>query len=565
MLVAVSSLAPDAQAVPVACDPAALVSAIETANESAGTTTLDLAPACIYTLTVPHNAWYGPNALPPITSTLVLEGHGAEIRGLGATPFRLFYVSGGLQLPAGSLTLRQLTLSGGRAKGGDSSFGGAGAGMGGAIFNQGTLVLDAVTLTGNTAQGGAIGNNAYAGGGMGEDAQGYTSGGFGPGFKGGFGGLGGSAGTNSGGGGGGFLAGANGANGSAGAIGADGGGSGGLGSGRADGGKGGNVGQGMNAGGAGGGGVGGGGGAGAGSGPGNGGNFGFGGHSGGGTGGSGGFGGGGGWAGGGFGTTGGAGGFGGGGAGSIGGVAGFGGFGGGNGSPNNGNGGGGGGLGGAVFNHGGTVAAVNTTMTGNSALGGSVPAGQSGTPSQPGRGLGGALFNLNGDAVLTFCTLAANTTSGGGADGTQVYTAAFGYTIADGSALVAQQSLDDSILWATPESGVALVVHRVDTFPNVAQLVRADANIVQGTTLLGAPLESGPATFDIDPELGPLAENGGPTKTMALPVSSVAVDLGEDGEVTTDQRGTVRDATPDVGAYELVKPPGEVVFGDGFE
>ena len=64
----------------------------------------------------------------------------------------------------GSLTLQNLTLSGGTAqgyKGGNSTQGGAGggsAGLGGAIFNQGTLTILDCTLSGNTAQGGGGGS-----------------------------------------------------------------------------------------------------------------------------------------------------------------------------------------------------------------------------------------------------------------------------------------------------------------------------------------------------------------------------------------------------------------------
>ena len=55
----------------------------------------------------------------------------------------------------GNLTLRNLELNGGLARGGNAGAGGGGgAGMGGAIFNQGTLLLDGVTATANTAQGG---------------------------------------------------------------------------------------------------------------------------------------------------------------------------------------------------------------------------------------------------------------------------------------------------------------------------------------------------------------------------------------------------------------------------
>ena len=60
------------------------------------------------------------------------------------------------------------------------------------------------------------------------------------------------------------------------------------------------------------------------------------------------------------------------------------------------------------------------------------------------------------------------------------------------------------------------------------------------------------------PQLGPLASNGGPTQTMALPAGSPAVDAipastpGCTG--TTDQRGITRPQGTgcDIGAYELV-------------
>ena len=67
----------------------------------------------------------------------------------------------------------------------------------------------------------------------------------------------------------------------------------------------------------------------------------------------------------------------------------------------------------------------------------------------------------------------------------------------------------------------------------------------------------------VDPLLGPLQNNGGPTLTHALPVSSSAVDhiLIQDckdaigNPLTTDQRGVVRPQGVgcDIGAYELIQ------------
>lgn len=59
----------------------------------------------------------------------------------------------------------------------------------------------------------------------------------------------------------------------------------------------------------------------------------------------------------------------------------------------------------------------------------------------------------------------------------------------------------------------------------------------------------------VDPKLGPLANNGGPTQTMALQPGSPAIDHGATiASITTDQRGGPRPQPPggayDIGAYE---------------
>ena len=140
-----------------------------------------------YSYATPHNWEYGPNALPPITSDIKIEGNGAVLDSTATTRLRFFYVSGGLSydsatqrgLPTGKLTLHDLTLKNGKQKGGDSFLGGGGMGAGGAIFNQGELTLERVTLTGNTGTGGSGGLSGNGGGGMGQDATGDNGGGFG--------------------------------------------------------------------------------------------------------------------------------------------------------------------------------------------------------------------------------------------------------------------------------------------------------------------------------------------------------------------------------------------------
>jgi hypothetical protein len=76
----------------------------------------------------------------------------------------------------------------------------------------------------------------------------------------------------------------------------------------------------------------------------------------------------------------------------------------------------------------------------------------------------------------------------------------------------------------------------------------------------------GSASHPIDPLLGPLANNGGPTKTMALLAGSPCLQAGTStGAPATDQRGVKRDKPPDIGAFELetggASPPRDAGMG----
>src|SRR5439155_25960801 len=87
---------------------------------------------------------------------LTIVGNGGTIARSAApgTPaFRLFDVADG-----GSLTLEDLTLTGGLAQGTGA------AAYGGAVCSAGTLALSGVTVTSNTALGSNGGANAYGGG-----------------------------------------------------------------------------------------------------------------------------------------------------------------------------------------------------------------------------------------------------------------------------------------------------------------------------------------------------------------------------------------------------------------
>jgi hypothetical protein len=120
----------------VPCSSSALVAAIQQAN-SARFATLVLSRGCDYVLTT---AASGNDGLPPITGTLVVLGSGGTtISRSSSAAFRIFDVAA-----RGRLTLANVTVANGNS----------GNEVGGGIFDEGTVVLRNVRLTGNTAPSG---------------------------------------------------------------------------------------------------------------------------------------------------------------------------------------------------------------------------------------------------------------------------------------------------------------------------------------------------------------------------------------------------------------------------
>ncbi|HWE03502.1 MAG TPA: Ig-like domain-containing protein, partial [Tepidisphaeraceae bacterium] len=269
------------------------------------------------------------------------------------------------------------------------------------------------------------------------------------------------------------------------------------------------------------------------------------------------------------------GGFGGGGGGGF--NSGSGGFGGGGGSQAGGGFGGGGGLnkggggagfGGAIFNYGGTVAIANSTLANNAAVGGSGSAG-----AGNGSGLGGAIFNLNGSVTATNATLADNIAAQG---------AGAIYNLAD--ALVATQAgptlpntaaaviLNNTILSGSNNGATtpALVSDFEESSANGGSGLGHLIEVSGSNNIIQTPPQLPPASTNfqgwatqVDPMLGSLANNGGPTQTLALQNGSPAIDAGSNASaidstgatLATDQRGTgysrIADGAVDIGAFEL--------------
>jgi fibronectin-binding autotransporter adhesin len=172
-------------------------------------------------------------------------------------------------------------------------------------------------------------------------------------------------------------------------------------------------------------------------------------------------------------------------------------------------------FGGGIWNGGAQVAISNTTFTANQAIGGNGSDG-------------GAILNL---ATLTVqsCTIVSNSAGGNinGAGGGGIRS----FNVARiGNSIIAQNSAPA----AEPDAGGVFISGGYNligarTGSNGDGLTNGVSQDQVGTT-------NGP----IDPLVGPLQDNGGPTPTMSLLAGSPALDQGSSFGLTTDQRGAPR-------------------------
>ena len=97
-----------------------------------------------------------------------------------------------------------------------------------------------------------------------------------------------------------------------------------------------------------------------------------------------------------------------------------------------------------------------------------------------------------------------------------------------------------------------------DCFLSISSLTESGPNLDSDDS---CSFDSALGLSGLDPILGPLMDNGGPTPTHALLLGSPAINVGSGSSgLATDQRGLPRDGRPDLGAFEFQD---EDTDGDG--
>jgi CSLREA domain-containing protein len=236
-------------------------------------------------------------------------------------------------------------------------------------------------------------------------------------------------------------------------------------------------------------------------------------------------------------------------------------------------------YGGGVQMNGGALTVAETTIAGNTARS------------------GGGVANFGGSLVVTGSTISGNTATdrGGGVFGSG---SAFTTITVRHSTITNNQAVQGGGVFVN-FNGPATLDHAIvadntaSIAPNISSTLTATYSLIgdkSGTSLAEAPVGSpdangnligGPVNGAIDPLVGPLAANGGPTVTHALLSGSPAIDAGDPaamagmgGVPLHDQRGApsgrVAGGRIDIGAMEFQAAPASADFDldtdvDGFD
>ena len=196
--------------------------------------------------------------------------------------------------------------------------------------------------------------------------------------------------------------------------------------------------------------------------------------------------------------------------------------------------------GGGLYNTGGsTVRASNITVAGNST-----------STTDASSSNGGGVFLNAGVGVITNSTIAGNTAGGTGAGGGI-------YTTGAGTTTIANTIVANNISGNAPSAEIRATTTAGGTFNT------RGINVIEGTASGTLMVQNGSNITGIDPELSPLAGNGGDIQTIATAGTSNARNAGintealdtQDRPIGIDARGSgfARNTggTVDIGAFEF--------------
>lgn len=151
---------------------------------------------------------------------------------------------------------------------------------------------------------------------------------------------------------------------------------------------------------------------------------------------------------------------------------------------------------------------------------------------------GGGMYIENSSPALMNCTFSVNTATTNDGDGMYIQSG--------------NPTVINTIFWGE--------------YDTARQVEKDGGTLTISYSVVDTVFFSGEGNTDADPKLGPLADNGGPTKTCALLEGSSAIDSGTaSGAPKSDQRGVPRPqgAGVDIGAYERAPEQPDSPEGSG--
>jgi hypothetical protein len=184
------------------------------------------------------------------------------------------------------------------------------------------------------------------------------------------------------------------------------------------------------------------------------------------------------------------------------------------------------------------VTIYNSTISGNTATG----------PNNGGGGIFGRVTLVNSTVSGNIATPSGH--GGGGISG-QGFSGPFATlvnsTITGNSA---GQGQGGGILGDVTTRNTIIAGNTAATSPDASGNIGSQGHNLIGNTS-GATGFDGTDLLNVNPRLGTLQDNGGPTQTMALSGSSPALNAGDSSQLgTADQRGVIRAGGVNIGAYQ---------------